>query len=378
MSNLLVRLPKQTPCTNCGESGHHFRTCTAPITSYGIIALRMKEPGWNQASHLAASSEVDTSAFPLQNCEVLLIQRRDSIGYVELLRAKYKLTDLPYIKNQVVGMTSNERAKFLTHSFQDLWIGLWGSNSGDSRQYKQEYEQAKTKFDTLRTGYELNGETISFETLFQKYPVEWDTPEWGFPKGRRNPSETDYQCAVREFGEETGLNPSQYRVFENIDPIRETFLGNNHIHYCHVYFLAWMSSSVPVLMKPDDEHMTREIGGIGWFSIEAALERIRPTNEEKRNLLLRVTNVLKQLSPLLVGPVIELAEQSARKEAECPNRKLVHGTPPNAWAKGQRICVSSINGFRGVGESGLISQLPTRTVWQPASRETFNFVEDAE
>ena len=27
-------------CTNCGLSGHVFRNCLAPVTSYGIIAIR--------------------------------------------------------------------------------------------------------------------------------------------------------------------------------------------------------------------------------------------------------------------------------------------------------------------------------------------------
>ena len=27
-------------CTNCGFSGHIFRNCLSPVTSYGIIAIR--------------------------------------------------------------------------------------------------------------------------------------------------------------------------------------------------------------------------------------------------------------------------------------------------------------------------------------------------
>ena len=27
-------------CTNCGGNGHVFRNCSAPVTSYGIIAMR--------------------------------------------------------------------------------------------------------------------------------------------------------------------------------------------------------------------------------------------------------------------------------------------------------------------------------------------------
>jgi len=27
-------------CTNCGLSGHIFRNCLSPVTSYGIIAIK--------------------------------------------------------------------------------------------------------------------------------------------------------------------------------------------------------------------------------------------------------------------------------------------------------------------------------------------------
>ena len=34
----------------------------------------------------------------------------------------------------------------------------------------------------------------------------WIEAEWGFPKGRRNYQETDFECALREFSEETGYS----------------------------------------------------------------------------------------------------------------------------------------------------------------------------
>lgn len=33
----------------------------------------------------------------------------------------------------------------------------------------------------------------------------WEYPGWGFPKGRRNYLEGEYECAVRETVEETGF-----------------------------------------------------------------------------------------------------------------------------------------------------------------------------
>ena len=224
------QIGKKPTCSNCGIFGHHYRTCIAPVTSYGIIAFRIPDENWNQAEFLSKDDK-DLNGLPEKSIEFLLIQRRDSIGFIELIRAKYKLTDLDYIREQISGTTCEERAMLLTQSFHDLWIALWGPLTyGENKQYKQEYEQAKLKFELLQDGIEVNSVVYTLKSLIETTPVEWATPEWGFPKGRRNAYESDMQCAIREFQEETGLHQSQYRIFENIDPICETFFGNNKIH----------------------------------------------------------------------------------------------------------------------------------------------------
>ena len=335
-------LPKHTTvCTNCGVQGHHYKQCTAPITSYGILAFRINKPSWNQAAALA-KDEWDCSGIPDQSIEYLLIQRKDSIGYIELLRAKYKLTDVEYIRQQIAGTTTAERDALIHKTFYELWTGLWGPMTNvENRQYKQEYEQAKSKFELLRDGVAIGGLSVTLADLIATTPLEWDTPEWGFPKGRRNAFESDFQCALREFTEETGLSGNQIRIFENMEPIRESFIGNNAIHYCHVYYLAWISDKVDVRMKTEHPHMSREIGGIGWFSQEEALKRIRPTNIEKREILLRACLFLQHTCPLLVGPVAELADEQTKKEAELTNRSKgdessKHSsrfTPTNPWTR---------------------------------------------
>jgi 8-oxo-dGTP pyrophosphatase MutT (NUDIX family) len=306
-------------CTNCGLSGHHFRNCVGPITSYGIIAFRIANPSWNQAQYLSRD-DCTMNGLDDSSLEFLLIQRRDSIGFVELIRAKYKLTDLSYIKQQISGTTTEERNALRTKSFDELWDYLWGNSSTftDNCQYKQEYQQAKVKFETLQSGVEIYGKTYSLYTILDTINETWDTPEWGFPKGRRNVFETDYQCAIREFEEETGITSSQYRVFENIDPIRETFFGNNKIHYCHVYYLAWIPSNIRINVLDNKASMSREIGDIGWYSIEASLNRIRSTNLEKREILLRTSSLLRMLCPMLVGPVAAVV--TGQNEVEPFNR----------------------------------------------------------
>lgn len=80
-------------CTNCSTSGHASKQCPHPITSYGVILFRVA-PGWNQAEVLlqqsGAATGYETMATPI---EFLLIQRRDTIGFIEIMRGKYKPMD---------------------------------------------------------------------------------------------------------------------------------------------------------------------------------------------------------------------------------------------------------------------------------------------
>lgn len=285
------------PCTNCGEEGHHQRSCTAPISSYGCILFRVKDPNWNPLERLA-SQETTNIVLSIDDVEFCLIQRKDSIGFVELVRGKYKLTDIDYIRDQISGMTMAERELIRDNTLDVLWKHVWGE---ENKHYKHDFEISKDKFQTLKNGITCpkTGKTITLNSLLEEIPCQWNTPEWGFPKGRRNRFETDYECAIRETSEETGLQRLQFHLLFNLKPIRETFLGNNHIYYTHIYYLAWCSYDTELRMKKENQIMLQEIGDIGWFSIEECMNKIRPTNLEKRQILLQASRILKNTCPLI-------------------------------------------------------------------------------
>lgn len=326
---------KQNVCTNCGIIGHHYKQCIEPITSYGVIAFRINDESWMQPKRFLND---ELTGLPEKKIEFLLIQRRDSIGFVELIRAKYKLNDIEYIRDQILNITQKERDALKTKTFDELWTGLWGSlHSAENRQYKQEYEQAKSKHEQLRSGIEVNGKKYTLTSLIDSTPLVWDSPEWGFPKGRRNIHETDFKCAMREFTEETGISTNDVRIFENIEPIKESFFGSNNIHYRHIYFLAWIPRRVKIALKPDNHTMMREVGNIKWFSIEDALHNIRSTNVEKREVLLRASMLLRNLSPIFIGPVVSIAEQEPQMEASLQNRNRTNESNTWNWYKSSQF-----------------------------------------
>jgi 8-oxo-dGTP pyrophosphatase MutT (NUDIX family) len=286
-------------CTNCGNPGHSFRACVSPITSYGGIIFRVNDLSWNQPSVLVTPNAITGFENYYPKIEVLLIQRRDSLGYVEILRGKYKETDIEYIRKQIYGMTDAERQKLVTRPFDELWSELWGYDNKGASHYRNDKEVSRQKMQILRDGIELeSGQRFSFQSLIDETSVHWDTPEWGFPKGRREPGEKDLACALREVEEETGISRENIVVIQNLEPLSETFFGSNEVHYCHKYFTFYLPMNVEVKYDETNPHMKREIGNIQWFSLENALQKIRSDNVEKREILLRMNTLLRNFCPV--------------------------------------------------------------------------------
>ena len=271
-------------CTNCGQSGHIFRNCLSPVTSYGIIAIRYLD-----TNHLTSLfSKSNTIHNHNNSIQFLLIKRKDSLAFIEFIRGKYMYQDEEYICKLLRSMTQNEQQRLLTKTFDQLWYDIWGESS-NIKSHKNNYESSEKRF------LQLN---LKLPRLIQQNPSKWTEPEWGFPKGRRNPYETDMNCAIREFQEETGLKRHDFSIIQNTQSISETFFGSNHVHYCHKYYLAVCNTSTDVELNVNNLHMFREIGDIQWCSLEDAITKIRPDNIEKREILLKAGKIMKNFYPI--------------------------------------------------------------------------------
>jgi 8-oxo-dGTP pyrophosphatase MutT (NUDIX family) len=285
----MQRLPSH--CSNCNKVGHFFRECKEPVTSYGIIAYRIRQPATAIEPAVLNTIESEHTINGLNNeqIEILLIQRRDTLGYVEFMRGKYVVDNVDYIHSLFNQMTLSELERLEKYDFETLWNALW--NNQISRQYRQEYDIAFAKYSVLKAGgEESDGKTLSW--YIGKANREWVTPEWGFPKGRRGNRESEISCALREFAEETGLDESQCNLVKNLLPIEENFLGGNRIQYRHRYYLAYCRQTTEVQIDISNTIMNREIGDIGWFSFEKAMSLIRPYNVEKRQILSTAQQIL--------------------------------------------------------------------------------------
>ncbi len=255
-------------CGNCGKIGHIYRRCTEPITSLGVILFQIVN----------------------NKIKYLLIQRRDTLGFVEFMRGKYNLENLKYISNILEIMTIEERDKILSNDFDTLWNNLWMNMN--SKQYLNEYDSSKKKFNDLKRGFKVQDEFINLKILNDRVLYIYDGPEWGFPKGRRNLKESNIDCARREFEEETGLKPNDYELIMNIDPLEEIFLGTNNIRYKHIYYVAKTNKDILPVINLDNYNQVTEISNIQWFTYEKAQSNLRSYNKEKKKVLEKLNSLL--------------------------------------------------------------------------------------
>lgn len=255
-------------CNNCGKNGHIYNNCKNPITSYGIISFKKEE-----------------SAF-----KFLMICRKDSLGYIDFIRGKYPLYNKEYIQTLVDEMTLIEKENILTQDFDTLWKKLWNDELG--LQYRIEKKNAVNKFEQLQRGIQLSEiEKFDIRSLIRKSNTKWATPEWGFPKGRRNYGEKDLQTAIREWTEETGYPSSSLKIISNIIPYDEYFVGSNFKSYKHKYYLGFISENLS-----NNNYQKSEVSQLKWLSYEECIKNIRPYNLERIEIINKINIILQNYS----------------------------------------------------------------------------------
>ena len=292
-------------CSNCGTSGHIYRQCTEPVSSYGVLVFRYvnRTAEWPQDTEFCKNARGSTGLGTMVP-QVLIIQRKDTLGYMDIMRGRYKINDFDYILKQLHGITHKERDALLNGNFDKMWDDLWNSDVESMHKYSQNKLQSSQKLEALRKGVSNGKNMYTLEDLLRQDPVIYDSPEWGFPKGRRDNRESDSICAFRELFEETGIHETELIKITNVEPFIEQFYGSNNIHYRHTYFLAVYVGQHPIAYDQLNSEMTREISNIAWKNMDEALLLLRPENIEKRGILIQLATLLRNYSPILREPLV--------------------------------------------------------------------------
>jgi 8-oxo-dGTP pyrophosphatase MutT (NUDIX family) len=269
-----------------------------------------------------------------------MVQRRDSLCYVEFVRGKYMLQNRRYILTLLSNMTDHERHTLAEGPFLSIWNKFWQTTSTNG--FVREHENSLGLYNQLRKGYWLRSvdqetgapkvEFFNLESALRDTITLYTEPEWGFPKGRRNINESDFECAKREFFEETSMPKDEVTILSPcVGPVEEVFHGLNKINYRHVYFVAIanpqsirrsrrvrmhfyldpivihnetndtrhimfriqrrnkisMADHLPKYQPHKDQNVKydeREIRNVKWFNCEDVLQIIRPENVARLNM----------------------------------------------------------------------------------------------
>ena len=276
-------------CSNCGNKNHDYKDCTAPITSWGLILvdlldinIKLNHSKINIKSHIfnitpTTLTELTILGQIMPNIKFLLAQRKHSYGFVDFVRGKYRVDNIDGINLIFQNMTPDEIKKVETLTFDELWVDMWNNDQEKMANIKREYNISLSKYNQLKTDTELDA---NLDFYIKNVKSLYQINEWGFPKGRKNRNESNRDCAIREFEEETNIDRSKFNVIDSIDPIEENFIGTNGLKYRNVYYIAELKERSELSVNGNNE-----INQINFFNYNDSVSIIRDYQTDKKDVL---------------------------------------------------------------------------------------------
>lgn len=231
------------------------------ITSYGII--------------LFTTNKYNDILFQL-------CQRRDSISYSEFVKDNLIEENIPM---HISLMSEEERSRcieyYLKNDPKSLWDDLWVNHK--HRIYKNDMRRCCDKFMK-------NMEKYISEFLKENGNKE---NQWGFSKGRKFSTETELECALREFEEETTISREHLQIL-NINPYEENYTGTDGKLYRSVFFTAY----IPYIPNINYRYtpycirkyfVSEEINKIVWCSYHNCLKKL---DKRKSDIITSLNKIL--------------------------------------------------------------------------------------
>jgi ADP-ribose pyrophosphatase YjhB (NUDIX family) len=202
-----------------------------------------------------------------------MIQRKDSICYVEFIRGKYSLapSDQSYIMHLFKHMTFEERDMVRRNDFDRIWDALWMNN----RRNHSEYHISKDKYAALKKGVMLKGTLFNIDYVLDNTTCCLRENEYEFPKGRKNSVESTLECAFREFEEESGIAQSKLELSDKFKPVIFDKTGCNGVEYRSFYYVAKCIDNVDAtsLLHLNDVQ-AKEVRCVRWMDYSSVVSKM--------------------------------------------------------------------------------------------------------
>lgn len=261
-------------CTNCGKSGHTKFKCYEPFTSYGIVLFNSAFPlqlaNIDKKINIAASNKVNYNLLHearryLEEVRFLIIRKKHSYSMIEFVCGKYEIDDVAGLSTLFQYLTVEELHMIETQSYERCFRAVMGGGVL--------HDVNRAKFNRVRSS-----------PLFSKLKllVSYVEPEWGFPKGRKGSGETNLECAMREFCEETNIS-DEVTLYNRILPLSETYIGTDGQNYKHTYFIAQHvgTCSTDAIVVEN----SNEVSEMRWIRLDEIDRYFRPYQFDKKKIL---------------------------------------------------------------------------------------------
>lgn len=230
--------------------------------------------------------------------EIILVRKRYTHCFVSFVFGQYAKRDIKRLQFLFNGMTLQEKIDIMSLKFDIMWYKIWlefpesaykdcafdlSSAASISNTWKQLYKQktsnnfipynfsSPTKLDFYikkKSKFESTFVVDGGEKLRMLITNSTNNDlSWEVPRGRKNKNETLYECATREFKEETGVNMDAYNIMFDVKPVVDSYTSLN-VKYIHNYFLAYTSKIFKPHVSFGAGYQASEISSVKWASLD--------------------------------------------------------------------------------------------------------------
>lgn len=190
--------------------------------------------------------------------EILLVRKRYTYAFNKFVNGRYRSDNRVELVALFDSMTAEEKLDILSLNFTQIWYRIWLTNS----QKMSSFYAARSKFENA---FVADG-GIKLRTIMSRSKKNGSLI-WEIPKGRKkSKNESDIQCGLREFTEETLITKKQIKLFT--DSAQYSYISDG-TKYTFIHYFALAKSNIDPSVCITNKMQVGEIIEIKWMNILA-------------------------------------------------------------------------------------------------------------
>lgn len=194
--------------------------------------------------------------FTPNGMEILLVKKRYTYAFNKFVNGRYRSDDRAALIALFDNMTADEKLDILSLNFTQIWYRIWLNNA----QKISSFYTAKSKFENT---FVADGGTRLRYLMSKSH--KFGTLVWEIPKGRKKSKhESDLQCGLREFTEETTVTKKQIKIMS--DSTQYSYISDG-TKYTFIYYYALAKIPIEPQISLTNKLQIGEIIEIKWMNL---------------------------------------------------------------------------------------------------------------